>query len=172
MTTTPIGFTVAGKPAPKPVGPKPGRNSALARRNAWQRYFAHKTAIGLAANRYFPEQITGPVELGVCFYLPTPKTFSAADLRRAKAGELVPTGKPDLKNLVAAVEDALTGIAWGDDSQVVAYGFAYKRYAVYPLVPRSYIHIVALPRGLPYHEASAYSTRAVHALAAEREAEI
>ena len=49
-----------------------------------------------------------PIHLMVVFRLPKPKTAKRPH----------PTVRPDLDKLVRAVGDALTGIAWGDDSQV------------------------------------------------------
>lgn len=39
-----------------------------------------------------------------------------------------PTGRPDLSNLLKLVEDALTGVAWTDDDQVVRISSLTKRY--------------------------------------------
>lgn len=59
-----------------------------------------------------------PLTLSVCFFITKPKSTK----RR------YPTVKPDLDNLVKAVKDALKGIAWHDDSQVVDSSES-KRYA-------------------------------------------
>lgn len=64
----------------------------------------------------------GPVRLSVIFYMPRPKGHyrtgkQAAELRRT-APEY-PITKPDLLKLTRAVEDAVTGIVWRDDAQVV-----------------------------------------------------
>ncbi len=135
-------FVVQGDPAPKPVGPR--THKAM---GAWARYAAYKKHIGLSANGQFPLPAEGPVELSVRFYLRLPRNRSKLERRRASTGLDLPTGKPDLKNLIAAVEDSLTGIAWPDDSSVVSYGFAYKRWAVeYP--PRTFILVRDLPQGL------------------------
>lgn len=40
-----------------------------------------------------------------------------------------PTGRPDLSNLIKLVEDALTGVAWVDDDQVVMLRNPRKFYA-------------------------------------------
>jgi len=68
-----------------------------------------------------------PVELRVDFYFTIPKSWSK------KKKELhmcqYKTSKPDLDNLVKLVKDALNGIAWHDDSQVVRI-VATKRYSI------------------------------------------
>lgn len=52
---------------------------------------------------------SGPVAVMLCFYLPKPK----------KPKHETPTTKPDADKLARAVLDALTRVAWNDDSQVV-----------------------------------------------------
>jgi crossover junction endodeoxyribonuclease RusA len=63
----------------------------------------------------------GPVTVAVSFLLPKPK--SAPKWKRW------PTAKPDLDKLIRAVFDALTGVLFKDDSQVVSVT-ASKAYAV------------------------------------------
>lgn len=138
-------FTVNGVPAPKPVGPRTPKSA-----DAWARYKAWKELIGYTANRYYPRPLKDPVALSCLFYLPpTIEIYGLAGqaLRQVIQGKTVPTGKPDLKNLVAAVEDSLTGIAWHDDAQVVTYGSMEKRWEVANM-PRAFVVIEALPDGL------------------------
>ena len=63
------------------------------------------------------EPIAGvPMKMRCDFYMPFPKSYS-----RRKRSELRLTEhiqKPDLSNLVKAVEDACTGVVYQDDSQV------------------------------------------------------
>jgi len=61
-----------------------------------------------------------PVRLSVVFTLPRPVSLP----KRVTA----PTKKPDLDKLARAVKDALTGVMWQDDSQVVEL-VVRKRYA-------------------------------------------
>ena len=65
--------------------------------------------------------VSGPVVMGVKVYLPIPaskpKKFKAA----AMAGEIRPTTKPDLDNLLKHLKDCCKGIFWQDDKQVVEY---------------------------------------------------
>lgn len=51
-----------------------------------------------------------------------------------------PTGRPDLSNLVKLVEDALTGVVWDDDDQVVSIE-ASKSYISWWEQPRSVIRL-------------------------------
>lgn len=62
----------------------------------------------------------GPVSVALTFYLPRPKSLP----KRVRQ----PATRPDIDKLVRAVLDALTGIVFGDDGQVVSLA-ASKRYA-------------------------------------------
>lgn len=76
------------------------------------------------------ELLRGPLKLEVCFYLARPKGHYGsgrnAGVLKASAPEY-PAVKPDTTKLLRAVEDALTGVVWADDAQVVDQA-AYKRY--------------------------------------------
>lgn len=61
-----------------------------------------------------------PIHLELVFLMPRPKTVTREH----------PTTKPDLDKLVRAVNDAITGIIFKDDSQVVKIT-ASKQYAKY-----------------------------------------
>lgn len=60
-------------------------------------------------HRYF----TGPVHVVLEFTRPLPKSYA-----KKRNGE-ADTAKPDLDNMVKSVLDALSGVAWRDDSQVI-----------------------------------------------------
>lgn len=69
----------------------------------------------------FPQEpLDGSLVLGATFYLPRP----AAAKKR-----LFPFTKPDLGKLIRAVEDALKGLAYTDDSRIVMYDKTRKLYA-------------------------------------------
>lgn len=64
----------------------------------------------------------GPILLGVKAYLPIPVSKPKAWKAAALAGQVRPTSKPDLDNLLKHVKDCLTEMGfWGDDAQVVGY---------------------------------------------------
>ena len=60
----------------------------------------------------------GPLGLHVEFFVPRPKGHYGARGLRPTAPDY-PTTRPDVTKLVRAVEDALTGVVWRDDAQVV-----------------------------------------------------
>lgn len=71
--------------------------------------------------------LEGPLTLNIVFWLPRPKSHSGTKGIRPSAPRY-PAGRPDTTKLIRAVEDALTGITWHDDAQIV-YQQASKRYA-------------------------------------------
>ncbi len=88
--------------------------------------------------RYFAREayrdllLTGPIKLTLTFVLVRPKSHygTGRNANKLKPSALVyPTVMPDLTKVIRAVEDALTGIIWRDDKQVVAFGDSTgKRY--------------------------------------------
>lgn len=74
---------------------------------------------------YLPP-LDGPLALELVFYVPRPKGHYGKRGLKPSAPEF-PTVKPDVLKLARAVEDALSGIAYRDDSQIVTE-FLLKRY--------------------------------------------
>ena len=71
--------------------------------------------------------LEGPLRLSVSIFRLTPKSFSRTKRDAVSSGELYPTTRPDLDNQIKLIKDALNGICFQDDSQVVTI-FAQKRY--------------------------------------------
>jgi len=69
--------------------------------------------------------LEGPLRLEVAFVLPRPKRLLTRKWREVLAWH---AARPDADNLLKAVKDSLTGLAWRDDSQVCQV-YAEKRYA-------------------------------------------
>ena len=111
--------------------------------NRWE------TTISGQAFKYRPEvPFDEPICLGVLFYRPIPKYIAnnKTKLEAALNFTLLPAKKPDLKNLIASVEDALEGVFYINDSSIVAYipvnGLPSGKY--YSHTPRVEIVIVPL----------------------------
>ena len=71
------------------------------------------------------ELITGAVSLRVLFRFARPQSHYGTGRNAGTLKESAPldhTQSPDLSKLIRAVEDALTGVVWRDDRQVVGYG--------------------------------------------------
>ena len=102
----------------------------------WQQMIAECAALELQRPGCEPFG-SGPVVLTARFHLPRPKALQT----KAKALRDFPhTKKPDLDKLTRAVKDALTGVVWTDDSQVVEL-HATKHYCAAGMFPRAEIAI-------------------------------
>jgi len=94
-----------------------------------------KRDVKAVAQKHVPEKLlTGPLMLTVKIFRPIPKGFSKRKRAAALAGEMRPITKPDLKNYVAGVEDALEKVIFDNDSQIVSYGNSGKWYGDPPRV--------------------------------------
>lgn len=89
--------------------------------------------------------IVGPVELKIELSMGIPASWSKKKRLQATTGEIRPTSKPDWENVCKALCDALNGIAWMDDSQVVEATVS-KRYTEEPC---AIIKVRPLDLGLP-----------------------
>lgn len=82
-----------------------------------------------------------PVALDLAFYLPRPKVHYRADgAVKERYASTEPTGRPDTENMVKACMDAMTGVVWYDDSQVVS--LHARKY--YDTVPRTVVWVVSV----------------------------
>ncbi len=81
-----------------------------------------------------------PMQLQLSAYYPIPKSWSKKKRQLAVDGEIYPQVKPDLDNVMKAVLDALNGVVYADDSQVINL-VATKRYSTDPRV-EVYVHEV------------------------------
>lgn len=95
----------------------------------------YKRLIGYLAKRHAPiEPVLGPVRFSLKIFLPIPKSCSKEKHRQAEQGIIRPTKKPDVSNILKGVEDALKGIFYKDDSQIVEYGVIGKWYSDKPRI--------------------------------------
>ncbi len=128
-----IRFFVPG--IPKPAGSK--RGIPIYRGKKCAKVFTGKVAVidacktsndwkgdvkNIAANEYQGALIEGPVSVSFRFFFTRPKSHYGSGINSAILKASAPvhhTHKPDALKLSRAVEDALTGIVWVDDSQIV-----------------------------------------------------
>lgn len=125
-----ISFYVPG--TPKPAGSK----RAIVNRFSGKAYVIDaceksrdwKTTVAQVANDYYSGDIISvPIVLQIDFYFPRPKGHRKPCGQLRENAPSAKTTKPDLTKIIRAVEDALTGIIWRDDSQVVEI-VARKKY--------------------------------------------
>lgn len=60
-----------------------------------------------------------PIDMYITAYFPIPKSMTKKDREKVSNKQLFPTKKPDADNIAKVVCDALNGIAYHDDTQVV-----------------------------------------------------
>ena len=73
------------------------------------------------------------LEITVIAIYPIPKSASKAKRAKMLAGEIRPTKKPDYDNICKAICDALNGVAYKDDAQIVD-AHVLKYYSEIPRV--------------------------------------
>lgn len=61
----------------------------------------------------------GPVRVSIIVNFAIPTSYSKKKTNMCKNGEIKPNKKPDVDNIAKAVLDALNGVAYKDDTQVV-----------------------------------------------------
>ena len=71
-------------------------------------------------SEYGSPKLEGPILLRLDLYFGIPKSRSKATRKRMQQGLERPCKRPDIDNCMKAICDALNGIAYKDDSQIVA----------------------------------------------------
>ncbi len=126
-----VTFTVDGLPIAKP---RMTQRDRFLPRKCVSQYWAWAEQVRLAARQAMPGQLyDGPSDhpfmLSCNFRFEIPASWSKAKRYRASNERLAHTQRPDLKNLLASIEDALNKIIWRDDSQIVVLGRSTKSWA-------------------------------------------
>lgn len=132
-----VEFRVDGTPATQGskkafVNKKTGRACLTEdnKRNAdWRSQVAYAAQIAMEGR----EVVDGPVVAQLVFRMRRPAGHYGAGRNAARlkpSAPVHPDKKPDLTKLYRCVEDAMKGIVWHDDAQVVGYGDTHKRYAL------------------------------------------
>lgn len=118
--TARITFTVPGKPVGKgrPRAAQRGKHITLYTPKATVIY---ESTVALAASQAMAGRplIEGPVEALMTMVLPVPASWSKRKQADAMNGTVMPEVKPDMDNVIKAIFDAVNGIVWNDDVQVV-----------------------------------------------------
>ncbi len=76
------------------------------------------------------QPLDGPLNVTVEALFPIPQSWSRRQWDRAIAGAVLPTGRPDVDNILKIL-DALNGVVWRDDKQIVTATIR-KRYSNNP----------------------------------------
>lgn len=124
-----IQFFVAGAPVGKgrPRFSKASGRAFTPQKTANAEAFVKSEALRLVGQPV----LIGPLELQLIATAVVPDSWPEKKRADALAGRLWPVGKPDLDNLGKLYADALNGILWKDDSQLVRMALE-KRYGEIP----------------------------------------
>lgn len=122
-----LSFFVEGKPVAK-ARPRFNRNSGNVFTPKKTTDFENKIIVAAAKKYFQAPMIDTPLTVHVCCYIKVPKSWSKKDKQKALDGLLKPLSRPDIDNYLKGVLDALNGVIYKDDSQVV-YASVLKRYS-------------------------------------------
>jgi len=124
-----IEITIYGhaEPAGSKTKTQYGVRDSNPRSKVWKEEVRREAARILASD-VNSKLLDGPLRVRFTFYRPRPKGHygTKGDLNAAGRRATHPTTKPDTTKLIRGVEDALTGIVWRDDSQIVQQAGAKK----------------------------------------------
>lgn len=129
-----IAFTVPGQPQGKGRAKivKIGGFSRMAtpqKTVAYEGLVAHAAQLAMAGR----PMLEGAVSVNLFIDCQVPASWSQKKQRQALAGEVFPTTKPDIDNVVKAIFDGCNGVLWRDDVQAVDCRIR-KRYSATPCV--------------------------------------
>jgi len=125
-----IQFTVPGKP----MGKQRARTLKTGRSYTPKETVNYETLVKqIYIMQNFSKQLEGAIQAEITAYFPIPQSASKKKKEQMLSGEIRPITKPDLSNIVKIIEDALNGIAYRDDSQIVKV-HAEKYYSDQPRV--------------------------------------
>lgn len=127
-----VGFRVEGPPVPWSRARISSRNGKItpftpAKMRAYQNKIK---AAAKEAMRGDPP-MEGPIKVMVTVVLPIPKSFSKKRTELAKKEKILPTTRPDVDNYAKIAFDAMNGIFYLDDAQIVWFSCC-KYYGASP----------------------------------------
>lgn len=136
-----IQFHVPGQPVGK-GRPRIGKVGQHARMFTPGKTVSYESTVALSAQQAMQGRglIEGPVKVLMRMTLVIPASWSRKKQEQAVAGLIRPTTKPDTDNVIKAIFDAINGVVWRDDVQVVELGVS----KVYGTVPGVSVHVSPL----------------------------
>lgn len=94
---------------------------------------SYENLIKTIAMQHFEQPCKSEIILDISAYYQIPTSASKTKKTQMLCGEIKPLTKPDLSNVIKSVEDALNGVAYFDDNQIIKIA-ADKRYDDNPRV--------------------------------------
>lgn len=130
---TAIEFSVPGAPVGK-GRPRIGRRGPHARMFTPEKTVAYESTVALFASQAMAGQalFDGPVRVVLHLVCAIPASWSTKKRQSAIGHQIRPTTKPDIDNTAKALFDAMNGVVWRDDVQVVELT-ARKMYGEAPM---------------------------------------
>ena len=114
-----IEFTVSGDPEGQ-GRPRFVRQGKFAHAYDPPKSRQYKARVAQSFQRaYMGKPLTKPIKITIRAVFGIPKSYSKARAKACLEGRQWPTKKPDADNIAKAVYDALNGLAYEDDKQIV-----------------------------------------------------
>jgi Holliday junction resolvase RusA-like endonuclease len=135
-----VSFTIPGEAVPKArprVFKRNGKATAITPAKTVNYENLVKWTAHQAMQKAGAVMFHGPLQASIYISLPIPSSWCRKRQEMAIAGQIAPTKKPDIDNLVKTLFDAMNGVVFRDDSQVV---FAVVR-KLYSSTPNTRIQI-------------------------------
>ena len=134
MSAQMLMFEVEGMPEPKPRMTQKDKYEP----SRWvQRYWAWKKIVRLSISQATAGQfelMTGAVQVTAHFRLPIPQSWTKQKRNDANLRIVLPTGAGtgDYDNYLKGIKDAMNGVVYKDDCQVIGVGQGYMYYSDEP----------------------------------------
>lgn len=116
-------FIIDGKPQGKArartfYNPKLGRVQSMTPENTvlYENFVKQCFMNQVTGERWFNKE---PLKMTIEAYFLIPASTTKRDRERIALGQLWPTKKPDADNIAKVICDALNGVAYGDDTQII-----------------------------------------------------
>lgn len=123
-----VQFSIPGRPFTKErprFRANNGRVMTYTPKTTKEREDEVRTYYKLAGGKHFGQ---APLIMQVEMFFPVPKSAPAAKKKEMLNGKILPTVKPDWDNTGKVICDALNGVAYDDDKQIVC-AVVKKRYS-------------------------------------------
>ena len=126
---TTIAFVIPGTPVGK-GRPKFARRGAFTVAYTPEKTASYENLVKVKAEEAMQgrQVIDGAVSVVIALYVTPPASWSLKKQRAALAGEIFPTTKPDVDNVIKGIFDACNEIVWKDEKQACEVRVV-KRYA-------------------------------------------
>jgi Holliday junction resolvase RusA-like endonuclease len=125
-------FFVPGAPQGK-ARAKVSMRGGFARAYTPEKTVAYESLIKAQYHATYPKELPmlGELSMDIIAWFEVPKSTSQKKRAAMLAGEIKPTKKPDIDNILKCICDAGNGVFYGDDTQIINVS-AKKRYSEKP----------------------------------------